>query len=71
MTRVFSISNSSDKSNLVVCRNNQGADVPLTPSLHKHNISQMVFHKIRKEDLVIVRKPSSLSSHLKKAYKQS
>uniref|UniRef100_A0AAQ4PYC5 Tyrosine-protein kinase n=1 Tax=Gasterosteus aculeatus aculeatus TaxID=481459 RepID=A0AAQ4PYC5_GASAC len=42
-----------DKSNLVVCRNNQGADVPLTPSLHKHNISQMVFHKIRKEDLVI------------------
>ncbi|XP_033503192.1 tyrosine-protein kinase JAK2a [Epinephelus lanceolatus] len=43
----------NDKSNLVVCRNNQGADVPLSPSLHKHNISQMVFHKIRKEDLVI------------------
>ncbi|XP_062414752.1 tyrosine-protein kinase JAK2a [Pungitius pungitius] len=42
-----------DKSNLVVCRNNQGADVPLTPSPHKHDISQMVFHKIRKEDLVI------------------
>uniref|UniRef100_A0A8D0AQ50 Tyrosine-protein kinase n=1 Tax=Sander lucioperca TaxID=283035 RepID=A0A8D0AQ50_SANLU len=42
-----------DKSNLVVCRNNQGADIPLSPSLHKHNISQMVFHKIRKEDLVI------------------
>ncbi|XP_068561915.1 tyrosine-protein kinase JAK2a [Cebidichthys violaceus] len=42
-----------DKSNLVVCRNSQGADVPLSPSLHKHNISQMVFHKIRKEDLVI------------------
>ncbi|XP_054467869.1 tyrosine-protein kinase JAK2a [Anoplopoma fimbria] len=42
-----------DKSNLLVCRNNQGADVPLTPSLYNHNISQMVFHKIQKEDLVI------------------
>uniref|UniRef100_A0AAQ5Y1D0 Tyrosine-protein kinase n=1 Tax=Amphiprion ocellaris TaxID=80972 RepID=A0AAQ5Y1D0_AMPOC len=41
-----------DKSNLLVCRNNQGAEIPLSPSLHKH-ISQMVFHKIRKEDLVI------------------
>ncbi|XP_023257271.1 tyrosine-protein kinase JAK2-like [Seriola lalandi dorsalis] len=41
-----------DKSNLLVCRNNQGAEVPLSPSLHKH-ISQMVFHKIRKEDLII------------------
>ncbi|KAM9337997.1 tyrosine-protein kinase JAK2-like [Symphorus nematophorus] len=44
---------SKDKSNLLVCRNNQGAEVPLSPSLHMHNISQMVFHKIRKEDLVI------------------
>uniref|UniRef100_A0A8C2WCB3 Tyrosine-protein kinase n=1 Tax=Cyclopterus lumpus TaxID=8103 RepID=A0A8C2WCB3_CYCLU len=26
-------------------------DLPLSPSLHRHNISQMVFHKIRKEDL--------------------
>uniref|UniRef100_UPI0037E7AD42 tyrosine-protein kinase JAK2a isoform X2 n=1 Tax=Semicossyphus pulcher TaxID=241346 RepID=UPI0037E7AD42 len=42
-----------DKSNLLVCRSNQGEEVPLSPSLHKHNISQMVFHKIRKEDLVI------------------
>ncbi|TKS84558.1 Tyrosine-protein kinase JAK2 [Collichthys lucidus] len=42
----------SDKSNLLVCRNNQGAEVQASPSLHKH-ISQMVFHKIRKEDLVI------------------
>ncbi|CAB1318153.1 unnamed protein product [Coregonus sp. 'balchen'] len=41
-----------DKSNLLVCRSNQGAEVPLYPSLHRH-ISQMVFHKIRKEDLVI------------------
>uniref|UniRef100_A0A3Q3K8Q4 Tyrosine-protein kinase n=1 Tax=Monopterus albus TaxID=43700 RepID=A0A3Q3K8Q4_MONAL len=42
-----------DKSNLLVCRYNQGAEVCLSPSLHKQNISQMVFHKIRKEDLVI------------------
>uniref|UniRef100_A0A7N6AWS7 Tyrosine-protein kinase n=1 Tax=Anabas testudineus TaxID=64144 RepID=A0A7N6AWS7_ANATE len=28
-----------------------GSEVPLSPSLHRHNISQMVFHKIRKEDL--------------------
>lgn len=41
-----------DKSNLQVCRNHKGADVPLSPSLQKNNISQMVFHKIRKEDLV-------------------
>uniref|UniRef100_A0A673WR34 Tyrosine-protein kinase n=1 Tax=Salmo trutta TaxID=8032 RepID=A0A673WR34_SALTR len=41
-----------DKSNLLVCRGNQGAEVPPSPSLHRH-ISQMVFHKIRKEDLVI------------------
>ncbi|XP_062290858.1 tyrosine-protein kinase JAK2a isoform X2 [Scomber scombrus] len=41
-----------DKSNMLVCRSNQGAEVPLSPSLHKHDISQMVFHKIRKEDLV-------------------
>lgn len=47
---------SSDKSNLLVCRNNQGAEVQASPSLHKH-ISQMVFHKIRKEDLVIVSDP--------------
>ncbi|XP_041666012.1 tyrosine-protein kinase JAK2a [Cheilinus undulatus] len=42
-----------DKSNLLVCRNNQGEEVPLSPALHKHNITQMVFHKIRKEDLII------------------
>ncbi|XP_067105792.1 tyrosine-protein kinase JAK2a [Osmerus mordax] len=41
-----------DKSNLLVCRSNQGVDVPMTPSLHRH-ISQMVFHKIRQEDLDI------------------
>ncbi|KAJ7986877.1 hypothetical protein DPEC_G00332960 [Dallia pectoralis] len=42
-----------EKSNQLVCRSNQGAEVPLSPSLPKHNISQMVFHKIRKEDLTI------------------
>uniref|UniRef100_A0AAX7TAP2 Tyrosine-protein kinase n=1 Tax=Astatotilapia calliptera TaxID=8154 RepID=A0AAX7TAP2_ASTCA len=42
-----------DKSNLLVCRSNQGAEMPISPTLHKHNISQMVFHKIRKEDLII------------------
>ncbi|XP_068608992.1 tyrosine-protein kinase JAK2-like [Brachionichthys hirsutus] len=41
-----------DKSNLLVCRTNQEEDVPLSPFLHKQNISQMVFHKIRKEDLI-------------------
>lgn len=46
----------SDKSNLLVCRNNQGAEIPLAPSLHTH-ISQMVFHKIRREDLVMVGEP--------------
>uniref|UniRef100_A0A7N8WL13 Tyrosine-protein kinase n=1 Tax=Mastacembelus armatus TaxID=205130 RepID=A0A7N8WL13_9TELE len=30
---------------------NKGSEVPLSPLLHRHNISQMVFHKIRKEDL--------------------
>lgn len=30
--------------------------MPLPPSLHTH-ISQMVFHKIRREDLVLVGKP--------------
>uniref|UniRef100_A0AAQ4PRG5 Tyrosine-protein kinase n=1 Tax=Gasterosteus aculeatus aculeatus TaxID=481459 RepID=A0AAQ4PRG5_GASAC len=40
------------KSNhLLVCRNNKGSEVPLSPTLHRHNINQMVFHKIRKEDL--------------------
>uniref|UniRef100_A0AAQ5XRD0 Tyrosine-protein kinase n=1 Tax=Amphiprion ocellaris TaxID=80972 RepID=A0AAQ5XRD0_AMPOC len=41
----------TEKSCLLVCRSNKGSEVPLSPSLHRHNISQMVFHKIRKEDL--------------------
>ncbi|XP_007252861.3 tyrosine-protein kinase JAK2a [Astyanax mexicanus] len=42
---------SKEKSNLLICRSNQGSDMSLSPSDFKHNISQMVFHKIRKEDL--------------------
>uniref|UniRef100_A0A8C7NVN9 Tyrosine-protein kinase n=1 Tax=Oncorhynchus mykiss TaxID=8022 RepID=A0A8C7NVN9_ONCMY len=42
---------SKDKSSLLVSRSNKGSDVPLSPSLQKRNINQMVFHKIRKEDL--------------------
>uniref|UniRef100_A0A7N8X0D5 Tyrosine-protein kinase n=1 Tax=Mastacembelus armatus TaxID=205130 RepID=A0A7N8X0D5_9TELE len=42
---------SKEKSCLLVCRSNKGSEVPLSPLLHRHNISQMVFHKIRKEDL--------------------
>ncbi|KAM9307022.1 tyrosine-protein kinase JAK2a isoform 2-T3 [Pholidichthys leucotaenia] len=40
-----------DKSNLLVCRNSQSSEVLLSPTVHKRNISQMVFHKIKKEDL--------------------
>ncbi|XP_067839724.1 tyrosine-protein kinase JAK2-like [Heptranchias perlo] len=41
-----------DKSNLLVLRSNSASDVPMSPTLQRHNVSQMVFHKIRKEDLV-------------------
>lgn len=44
----------TEKSCLLVCRSNKGSEVPLSPSLNRHNISQMVFHKIRKEDLEFV-----------------
>uniref|UniRef100_A0A8C7YMJ8 Tyrosine-protein kinase n=1 Tax=Oryzias sinensis TaxID=183150 RepID=A0A8C7YMJ8_9TELE len=40
-----------EKTCLLVCRSNKGSEVPLTPSLQRHNISQMVFHKISKDDL--------------------
>uniref|UniRef100_A0A665WVS3 Tyrosine-protein kinase n=1 Tax=Echeneis naucrates TaxID=173247 RepID=A0A665WVS3_ECHNA len=43
-----------EKSCLLVCRSNKGSEVPLSPSLHRHNICQMVFHKIRKEDLELM-----------------
>lgn len=45
---------SPERSCLLVCRSNKGPDVPLSPSTNRHNISQMVFHKIRKEDLEFV-----------------
>ncbi|XP_066511881.1 tyrosine-protein kinase JAK2-like [Hoplias malabaricus] len=40
-----------EKSSLLVCRSNKGCEVSISPSLQRQNISQMVFHKIRKEDL--------------------
>ncbi|KAL4623120.1 tyrosine-protein kinase JAK2-like [Arapaima gigas] len=42
-----------DKSNLLICRSNKSTETPLSSSLQRHNISQMVFHKIRREDLDI------------------
>ncbi|XP_023657274.1 tyrosine-protein kinase JAK2 isoform X1 [Paramormyrops kingsleyae] len=42
-----------EKSNLLISRCNRGAIAPHSSSLHRHNISQMVFHKIRREDLDI------------------
>ncbi|CAL9707534.1 unnamed protein product [Knipowitschia caucasica] len=36
---------------LLVCRSNKGSEVPQSTSLVRRNVSQMVFHKIRKEDL--------------------
>ncbi|XP_041126106.1 tyrosine-protein kinase JAK2-like, partial [Polyodon spathula] len=36
-----------DKSNLVVFRSNKGSEMPMSPTLHRHRISQMVFHKIK------------------------
>ncbi|KAJ3605957.1 hypothetical protein NHX12_028000, partial [Muraenolepis orangiensis] len=44
-----------DKSNLLVCRGHQGSEVVPgdSLSLHHHQVSQMVFHKIRREDLTI------------------
>lgn len=36
---------------LLICRSNKGSEVSLSPSLLRRNVSQMVFHKIRKEDL--------------------
>uniref|UniRef100_A0A8C4XEK7 Tyrosine-protein kinase n=1 Tax=Erpetoichthys calabaricus TaxID=27687 RepID=A0A8C4XEK7_ERPCA len=42
-----------EKSNLLIFRSNKGSEVPLSPIIQRHNVSQMVFHKIRKEDLEI------------------
>uniref|UniRef100_A0A672UZA7 Tyrosine-protein kinase n=1 Tax=Strigops habroptila TaxID=2489341 RepID=A0A672UZA7_STRHB len=42
-----------DKSNLLVFRSNSVADVHSSPTLQRHNnVNQMVFHKIRNEDLI-------------------
>ncbi|XP_048875458.1 tyrosine-protein kinase JAK2-like [Brienomyrus brachyistius] len=42
-----------EKSNLLVCRNEPVTEVPLSSSIQRRNISQMVFHKIKKEDIEI------------------
>ena len=45
----------TDKSNLLVFRTNGVSDVPTSPTLQRHNnVNQMVFHKIRNEDLIFV-----------------
>nr|XP_003472309.1 tyrosine-protein kinase JAK2 [Cavia porcellus] len=42
-----------DKSNLLVFRTNGVSDVSTSPTLQRHNnVNQMVFHKIRNEDLI-------------------
>uniref|UniRef100_A0A670K8H6 Tyrosine-protein kinase n=1 Tax=Podarcis muralis TaxID=64176 RepID=A0A670K8H6_PODMU len=42
-----------DKSNLLVFRSNGISDLPSSPTLQRHNnVNQMVFHKIRNEDLI-------------------
>uniref|UniRef100_A0A8C1W1X0 Tyrosine-protein kinase n=1 Tax=Cyprinus carpio TaxID=7962 RepID=A0A8C1W1X0_CYPCA len=46
--------NAKEKSSLLVCRSHRGSEVSLSSSLQRHNISQMVFHKIKKEDLDLV-----------------
>lgn len=51
---LLSSSPSPERSCLLVCRSNKDPEVPLSPSTNRHNISQMVFHKIRKEDLEFV-----------------
>ncbi|NWR36284.1 JAK2 kinase, partial [Tachuris rubrigastra] len=44
---------SAYKSNLLVFRSNSVSDVPSSPTLQRHNnVNQMVFHKIRNEDLI-------------------
>lgn len=53
----------TDKSSLLVSRSNKGSDVPLSPSLQRRNINQMVFHKIRKEDLEYVSISRSTQTH--------
>uniref|UniRef100_A0A4W3JVI8 Tyrosine-protein kinase n=1 Tax=Callorhinchus milii TaxID=7868 RepID=A0A4W3JVI8_CALMI len=51
-----------DKSNLLVLRSNGRSDLPTSPTLQRHNVSQMVFHKIKKEDLVFVSNHGTLTS---------
>ncbi|KAG8595609.1 hypothetical protein GDO81_001572, partial [Engystomops pustulosus] len=44
-----------EKSNLIIFRSNKVSDVTSSPSLHRHNnVNQMVFHKIKSEDLTYI-----------------
>ncbi|KAM8962161.1 tyrosine-protein kinase JAK2 [Pelodytes ibericus] len=44
-----------EKSNLIIFRSNQDSEVPTSPTLQRHNnVNQMVFHKIRNEDLTFM-----------------
>ncbi|KAM4708475.1 tyrosine-protein kinase JAK2 [Discoglossus pictus] len=41
-----------EKSNLIIFRSNTDSEIPTSPTLQRHNnVNQMVFHKIRSEDL--------------------
>ncbi|XP_053558528.1 tyrosine-protein kinase JAK2 [Bombina bombina] len=42
-----------DKSNLIIFRSNRDSEISASPTMQRHNnINQMVFHKIRNEDLL-------------------
>ncbi|KAJ0067977.1 hypothetical protein NL108_014223, partial [Boleophthalmus pectinirostris] len=53
-SKVLTLFPFTEMSCLLVCRSNKGSEVPLSSSLLRRNVSQMVFHKIRKEDLEFV-----------------
>uniref|UniRef100_H3B0L6 Tyrosine-protein kinase n=2 Tax=Latimeria chalumnae TaxID=7897 RepID=H3B0L6_LATCH len=40
-----------DKSNLIIVRSNC-SDILMSPTMHRRAVSQMIFHKIKKEDLI-------------------
>ncbi|XP_063311167.1 tyrosine-protein kinase JAK2 [Pelobates fuscus] len=44
-----------DKSNLIIFRSNRDSEIAISPTLQRHNnVNQMVFHKIRNEDLTFM-----------------
>uniref|UniRef100_A0A673C3A4 Tyrosine-protein kinase n=1 Tax=Sphaeramia orbicularis TaxID=375764 RepID=A0A673C3A4_9TELE len=52
--KLFAFFPATETSCLLVCRSNKVSEVPPSPSLQRRTISQMVFHKIRKEDLEFI-----------------